>query len=228
MPIADVSEGAEAGIQRRSAVGLLLFNADLRLVHHTPEAAAILDYPRQPGAAVSLDKVMPAIRYQLSTPKAPAPRAPLEFMSGRRRYHCRAFLLDATRPLSPDGGRAPQIVTLLERVLPSRDLSDWFEAFQLTTWCDEFQLTLRESEMVKLLLKGMTSREIAEHMHISPATVKSYVRMVMTKVGASTRTGIVAKMLQENPKPALGVLAAVVTNVAQDIVAACWSVTSLC
>jgi DNA-binding CsgD family transcriptional regulator len=34
-------------------------------------------------------------------------------------------------------------------------------------------------------------------MHISPSTVKSFLKLVMSKVGATSRTGIIAKMLAE-------------------------------
>ena len=39
-----------------------------------------------------------------------------------------------------------------------------------------------------LLLRGLTSKEIADEMRISPSTVKSFLKLVMTKVGATSRT----------------------------------------
>jgi DNA-binding CsgD family transcriptional regulator len=59
------------------------------------------------------------------------------------------------------------------------------------------QRTNRESETVKLLLKRLTSKEIADQMSISPSTVKSFLKLIMTKVGATNRMGIVANILRQ-------------------------------
>jgi DNA-binding CsgD family transcriptional regulator len=177
--------------QLKSSIGVLLLDGQLRLVHHTAEAATILEYPRKSRECVPLEKVMPAIRSQLASPPKVAPASSLEFKSGRRRYSCRAFLLDSGgRGSSGDGDDLqPKVVVVLERALP--------QAPDIRRWCEAFQLTSRESETVKYLLKGLTSKEIAEQMNISPSTVKSFLKSVMTKVGASNRTGIIAKVLEK-------------------------------
>ena len=46
------------------------------------------------------------------------------------------------------------------------------------------------------LLQGLTSKEIAREMDISPYTVKTYVRLVMIKMGVTTRSGIVGKLVR--------------------------------
>jgi hypothetical protein len=48
--------------QSNSSIGVLLLDGHLRLLHNTPEAAIILEYPRKPQPNVALDKVLPAIR----------------------------------------------------------------------------------------------------------------------------------------------------------------------
>jgi DNA-binding CsgD family transcriptional regulator len=179
------------GVMTRShsnpSIGVLLLDGHLRLLHNTPEAATILEYPRKPQASVALDKVLPAIRAQLAATPGSAPPMAAEFRSGRRRYQCRAYLLDASG--HGDNGNQTKIAAILER--PLALLPD------VGRWCEAFQLTGRESETVKLLMKGLTSKEIAEEMHISPSTVKSFLKLVMSKVGATSRTGIIAKMLAE-------------------------------
>jgi DNA-binding CsgD family transcriptional regulator len=171
------------------SIGVLLLDTQLRLIHHTVEAAIILEYPRKPRERVPLDRVLPAIHSQLEGTEAAS--APLEFMSGRRKYQCRTFFLDfGGRDSAGNGDQLqPKIAVVLERV--------FVPAFDITRWCEAFQLTSRESETVKLLLKGLTSKEIADQMRISPSTVKSFLKLVMTKVGASSRTGIVAKILEK-------------------------------
>jgi DNA-binding CsgD family transcriptional regulator len=188
--IIDEGRGIMTTRQLNSSIGVLLLDAQLGLIHHTVEAATILEYPRKPRESVPLDRLLPAIRSQLASPST-AVLAPLEFISGRRRYHCLAFLLDPNgRGSRGDGARLqPKIVVVLERVCG--------EGPDIARWCEAFQLTSRESETVKFLLKGLTSKEIADRMRISPSTVKAFLKLVMTKVGASSRTGIVAKFLEK-------------------------------
>ena len=180
----------------KPSVGVLLLDAQLRLVYHTAEAATILGYQRK-QRDLPLDAVLPAARLQLKNPAqvdSAASAASLEFTSGRRRYRCRAFLLDSGGNASgKSSGYAdrlqPKIVAVLERV--STQPPD------LTRWSEAFQLTSRECETVKFLLRGLTSKEIADQMSISPNTVKSFLKLVMAKVGASNRTGIIAKILEK-------------------------------
>ncbi len=102
-----------------------------------------------------------------------------EFRSGKRRYNCRIFHLD-----SPDKGTL--LVLVLERY-SSRTAT-------LSQLSEEFDLTVREQETVQLLLQGLTSKEIAARMDISPNTVKAFLRLVMVKMGVSTRSGIVGRI----------------------------------
>ena len=53
-----------------------------------------------------------------------------------------------------------------------------------------------------LLAKGLLDKEIADQMSISPNTVKSFLKLVMAKVGASNRTGIIAQILEGTPSEA--------------------------
>ena len=180
----------------KPSVGVLLLDAQLRLVHYTGEAATILGYTTKLRDTVPLDPVLPAARLQLANPPPAASAASLEFTSGRRRYRCRAYLLDSSGHGAHGhvhGGNADRlqakIVVVLDRVFT--------QPSDITRWSETFQLTSRESETVQFLLKGLTSKEIANHMNISPNTVKSFLKLVMAKVGASNRTGILAKLLEK-------------------------------
>jgi DNA-binding CsgD family transcriptional regulator len=68
-------------------------------------------------------------------------------------------------------------------------------AAALSDLARQFELTARECETVALLLEGLTSKEIATRMQISPNTVKAFLRLVMVKMDVSTRSGIVGKAL---------------------------------
>jgi DNA-binding NarL/FixJ family response regulator len=58
---------------------------------------------------------------------------------------------------------------------------------------ERFHLTTREQEVAQFLLQGLTSKEIGTRMQISPNTVKAFLRLIMVKMGVSTRSGIVGK-----------------------------------
>jgi DNA-binding CsgD family transcriptional regulator len=181
----------------KPSVGVLLLDSQLRLVHYTAEAAAILEYPKKSLVTVPLYKVLPATRVQIAGPSKITSAASLEFPSGRRRYRCQAFVLDTGLSSNGRGSRGDgdrlqtKIVVVLERVFP--------QSPSIARWCEAFQLTSRECETVKFLLKGLTSKEIGDQMSISPNTVKSFLKLVMAKVGASNRTGIIAKILEGTP-----------------------------
>jgi DNA-binding CsgD family transcriptional regulator len=59
---------------------------------------------------------------------------------------------------------------------------------------ERYKLTPREREAVLLLTDGLTSKEIAQRMDISPHTVKGFLRFIMVKLGVTTRSGIVGKI----------------------------------
>jgi DNA-binding CsgD family transcriptional regulator len=114
-----------------------------------------------------------------------------EFRSGRRTYLCRSFVLDA----SVSGGLgSPAHVLMLER--RSSNTTALSEAHE------KFGLTPREQETIQLLMEGLTSKEIAERMKISPSTVKAFLRLVMVKMSVNTRSGIVGKVLGSKPHSA--------------------------
>lgn len=60
-----------------------------------------------------------------------------------------------------------------------------------------YHLTDREQEALQGIAAGLTSKEIAAGMNISPNTVKSFLRIIMLKMGVATRVGLVGKLLED-------------------------------
>ena len=54
-------------------------------------------------------------------------------------------------------------------------------------------LSQREREVLKLIAAGLTNREIAETLVISPETVKKHTGAIYSKLGVSNRTEAAAK-----------------------------------
>ena len=73
------------------------------------------------------------------------------------------------------------------------------ESVTIAEISERFGLTAREQETVQFLREGFTSKEIAQRMNISPNTVKAFIRLVMVKMGASTRSGIVGMIVCPRP-----------------------------
>ncbi|MEX0754891.1 MAG: helix-turn-helix transcriptional regulator [Actinomycetota bacterium] len=53
-------------------------------------------------------------------------------------------------------------------------------------------LTPRELEVIGLVARGLTNREIARVLGISPGTVRAHLEHAFTKLGVGTRTAAVA------------------------------------
>ncbi len=60
---------------------------------------------------------------------------------------------------------------------------------------ERYQLTDRELAVLQELVKGFTNKEIANALAITEQTVKEHIKHIMRKTGATTRTGILAKVL---------------------------------
>jgi DNA-binding CsgD family transcriptional regulator len=65
---------------------------------------------------------------------------------------------------------------------------------------ERFQLTDREQTIVETLATGRTNKEIAAELRIKEPTVKAHVRNIMGKTRCSTRTAVVALLLQSEEK----------------------------
>ncbi|MEZ5170375.1 MAG: response regulator transcription factor [Acidimicrobiia bacterium] len=59
------------------------------------------------------------------------------------------------------------------------------------------RLTAREVEVLKLVAKGESNREIAEHLYIAENTVKNHIRNILEKLGLHSRMEAVVYALRE-------------------------------
>ena len=167
------------------ALGFLVTDATLKGLSANQEAMTIPTYSAKPGPLQSLSKVfddkirrklLPAQNSALSPNTTPRVT---QFKSGRRVYFCRAFRLDAN-------GNA-RVLIVLERGIP--------EFLALSQVSQQFHLTQREQAAVAFLLRGLTNKQIATCMAVSPNSVKAFLGMIMVMMGVSTRGAVAAKVL---------------------------------
>ena len=57
-------------------------------------------------------------------------------------------------------------------------------------------LTKREEEVFSLLVKNMTTKEIAENLDISEKTVRNHISKAMQKLGVKGRAGAVVELIR--------------------------------
>jgi len=104
---------------------------------------------------------------------------------GNHEYACRKLFI---RPRSD--GVQPMLALYFKRELAVIDA-----VLQATA---EYHLTDREQETLIGVTLGLTSKEVAQRMDISPNTVKAFLRLIMIKMGVLTRAGIVGRLLDQN------------------------------
>jgi DNA-binding NarL/FixJ family response regulator len=56
-------------------------------------------------------------------------------------------------------------------------------------------LTPRESNVLRLIGRGFSNKQIAQELQIAPETVKSHAKRIFTKLNAQTRAHAVARAL---------------------------------
>lgn len=185
MPRRPLSTARKQTGQRPDIPGFLIVDSSGTPIYLNDEAVRILSYPeRSPGPRNGGKILLRAIQTILPHLKERLKRfSAREIRSGRRTYLCRSFsVAPANRKNSwPIGA------VLLERDSATKDI---------LLIGAKYHLTQREQEAVQLLSHGLTSKEIADRMGISPNTVKAFLRLVMIKTGVTTRSGIVGRLLQ--------------------------------
>lgn len=173
----------EAGKKFREvgATGFVLVDTECRPLYANEEAKRMVTYPEAPSKFESAWARMSKRMFILNGDQNSsfAPTSHVEFLSGRRKYVGLAIPLANWRRLPA----AAAVAVVLERSgAASQGAAELSESFHLTE---------REREVVELLIQGLTNKEIAGRMNISPNTVRAFIRMVMGKLGVSTRSGIV-------------------------------------
>ena len=55
---------------------------------------------------------------------------------------------------------------------------------------------MREKEVAELLARGMTNKDIANALVVSPRTAETHVENILTKLGLTSRTQVIAWMTE--------------------------------
>jgi len=168
----DVAQGGTA---------FLLTDLNWKPIYTNDAALLILHYRHEARFQTNPATVQERIRSIFHAERFTTGSRPASFLSGRRHYICRPSLLQSHN-------RSPIIALLLERCCPQGPV-------ELSEVSRRFHLSRRESETVQHLSHGLTTKEVAQRMSVSPNTVKQFVRLIMSKMSVTTRSGIIGKLL---------------------------------
>jgi DNA-binding CsgD family transcriptional regulator len=165
-------------------IGFIIADENLRPLYIDEDSRRILTYPSdEPEPSNWSVEMQGHLRRVLGADKRKRESSLTVFLSGRRRYWCRTCVLRSCL----EGAGAPAIAVLLER-----QHSGWSTA--LSDASRRFSLSQRETETVQHLVHGLTTKEIASRMNVSPNTVKQFIRLIMSKMAVSTRAGVLGKI----------------------------------
>jgi DNA-binding CsgD family transcriptional regulator len=186
-------ESGNVSLRQAALPALILVDSSCKPICYNAEAVRVLTYPQDPGQFHFLTKHIATklgpVSSQFRLPNRPPGEVTIQ--SGRRHYVARMFTFsNYRRTPASTGSLYPAHALLLER--QNRNVVD------LCTVAEQFHLTPREKQTLQLLMEGLTSKEIAHRMSISPHTVKTFLRLVTSKMQVTGRTEILGKILTLN------------------------------
>jgi DNA-binding CsgD family transcriptional regulator len=173
--------------------GLILLADDLSLVAITPAAEGWLaevaegDWPSSlelPDAVYAVAARLLALERGGHTPPDLMPRIRLRTASGRW------LVLHASRLRAT--GAEGQIAVIFEEARTS-------EIAPLIV--DAYGLTRREGEITQLVLRGLSTAEVSEELHITPNTVRDHFKSIFDKVGVRSRRELVGQVFAQHYQP---------------------------
>src|SRR3712207_4272233 len=66
---------------------------------------------------------------------------------------------------------------------------------------DAYGLTKRESEVTQLVLRGLSTAEVSEELHITANTVRDHFKAIFDKVGVRSRRELVGQVFAQHYQP---------------------------
>ncbi|MCR2783916.1 MULTISPECIES: LuxR C-terminal-related transcriptional regulator [unclassified Microbacterium] len=160
---------------------VVVIDAHDRIVQSSPAAEQQL---RQVSAAAGMGDPLVAVQALVSAARRLTRSESDRMPRVRVRRHDGVWLVLQAAPLGGSGDRAGDVVVTIEQARP-QEVVDLVAA--------AFGLTVREREVVGMVLRGADTREIAGAMHLSPYTVQDHLKSVFDKAGVTSRRELVSR-----------------------------------
>ena len=171
--------------------GLLLLDRDAQITATTPAAERWLDELGRDSALGGVPEVVRSVASaatQLDDNAASngvAPRARLRTRSGSW------LIVHGSRVRERDDN----VAIIIEEAKPSEIAPIVIEAYGLSE---------REAELTRLVLQGLSTKEIAAELHLSPYTVQDHLKSIFEKLAVRSRRELVARLFDRHYWPAYG------------------------
>lgn len=165
--------------------GLLLIDTNLETVAADDGAMSILKQENPGDEEPRRQASLPGEIEGLLRATGPSGRSfpKLTFRIGKVSYSCRIFPLRYVEEVHSK----PLFALHFQRCSSVADA--------IHTLASEYNLTEREQQALEAIAAGLTSKEIANKMNISPNTVKSFLRIIMLKLAVGSRAALVGKLV---------------------------------
>lgn len=178
-------------LQKPLDVGLILMDQSLKLIALDMGAAAILNCQTQAGIQMKPPSCIPSEILEIIRTSRPTDLpVTTHLYFGESEYTCRIYLVVSVNGLTG----YPVMAVQFEKVSSVDIISSTNNA--VSAIAARYHLTEREQQAFIGISMGLSSKELAERMKISPNTVKVFLRLIMIKMGVTTRGGIVARILE--------------------------------
>ncbi len=179
-PAAEQRSGENTG---QAQAGIVVMDLSLKPVAMDRGAAAILN-----GTGRESEFHLPPEVAQFLRGRKPdeLALARTQFTLGAQKYSCRAYVAEPERD---SAGRPLVVLHLQKEISPGEAMCEV---------AANYHLTYREQQALRGISMGLTSKELAERMNISPNTVKAFLRLIKVKMGAATRAAMVAKLFEHD------------------------------
>ena len=166
--------------------GLILLDLSLRVIAWDQGAAAILQDGEPASKHAPSTSWIPSEILEVIRRRKHGDLTALRtyFHIGESEYLCRAYLLESISSSMTQ----PVVAVHLE--------TSSFAVETVYTCASEFHLTVREAEVLRGISMGLSTKELATRLNISPNTVKAFLRLVMIKMGVATRGELFARILE--------------------------------
>lgn len=162
-----------------TADGLVVVDLSFRAIAADSGAAKILS--RSGNGWVVPEELLSSLKTRTISELADAKA---RFRIGTTGYICRVSVL---QPCAGSAGQ-PLLAMRLHRQIEATDT--------VLEIAEKYELTDREREALTGISMGLTCKEVAHQMNISPNTVKAFLRLIMIKMGVTRRSGIISKVLE--------------------------------
>lgn len=186
--------GSESIEESADGPGLVVLEHDLSLAATTPAAERWLSQIKEPSPPWKGKLPDPLYAVVSRLQALEEGNAPAELMPKIRLRTAggRWLVAHASRLSSPDG--AGKVAIILEEARP-------WEITPLIV--QAYDLSERERELTGLVLRGLSTAEIAAELHISANTVQDHLKAIFDKVGVRSRRELVANIFAQQYWPRL-------------------------